>query len=110
MEQKSIRFLIDLLISYKQTNKQKRQNKTKLLDLPNLDKIQEKLSKTNDLILSLFLFSFFFSFFEFFPLPWKFWPQLDCKCESFVFLVYLWPYFKENMTSPSYGLLTKFPF
>ena len=50
----------------KQTNKQtkNRHNKTNLLDSPNLEKlIQEKLSKTSDLILSLFLFSFFFLFF-----------------------------------------------
>ena len=60
MKQESIRFLINLLISYKKRNKQKIQNKTNLLDLPNLDKIQEKLSKTNVLILSLFLFFFFF--------------------------------------------------
>ena len=49
----------------KKTNKQ---NKTNLFDLPNLERmkkkiIQEKLSKTNDLILSLFSFFFFATFF-----------------------------------------------
>ena len=107
--------LINLLISYikknKQTTTKKRQNKINLLDSPNLDKIQEKLSKTNNLIVSLLRFSFFFFFFffKFFLLPWNFWPQLVCKYASFAFLVYLWLYFKANMSSPSYGLITKFP-
>ena len=92
-KQESTRFLINLLISSKkkQTNKQ---NKTNLFDLPNLERmkknIQEKLSKTNDLILSLFSFFFFFvTFFLIFPLLSEFWPQLDCKYTSFAFLVYL---------------------
>ena len=69
MKQEPIRFLINLLISYRKKKKIKKkidkakQNNFTWLTQPGKKRkrnIQEKLSKTNELILSLFFYYFFY--------------------------------------------------
>ena len=74
-------------------------------DQPNLGSKREEMHKSFlKLTISLFLdfLCFLFSY------PWKLWPQLDCKYESFTFVVFI--LLKGKMKPSSYGLMEKFAF
>ena len=93
MEKGIILFIVILLISYKETF---------WCDFAKLERKQKGTQTRSFLKLTMLLFLFFFVLF--FSLPWKLWPQLECKNASFAFLVYVWLYCNKKEQDETFSL------